>query len=505
MSVLDTLYLLFKSDSSDVKRGAEDAKKSSDGLERSLLSNKEAADALGKSFLGTIQNAQRNIAQLLTLGAITAKTLKESAEAEELGRFSERLNQNVEEVAIWGKLIQTTGGSAEGFRGTLEGLTNTLTEFSITGGGAAAETFARLGINAFDAGGKLKDAFTLLPEIADAFEGLSREESVNLGSKLGLDNATILLLQRGRNEIEALTQRQQRLGLITKEDTEIATQFNLAWRDTQTALGSLARNIGFSVLPILTTLQEKFQDIIILVLENESIIKDFFIALSPILVTVAAKAALALAPFLLLGAAITAAALAINDLRAYLNGYDSVIGRVLDSNQEAKESFDSFIDFIRKSFDYIKNNLFGDVYRELVDQINKILDLFGFELLEGGSKPLSSPEIERYERDLPPGHLIGLPDDLPPLHLLPDDQVNKLLEKAGIELNQANHNPLSSTPNSTISNQSNALNSQASVSINAININAPGADSTEIAQNIGERTESMMEYVIGNASTATLV
>ena len=228
MSVLESFYFAFKSDAKDVIQGTKSALKSANDLDRGPLNTKQAADLLGKSFLSAIQLASRNLSGLLTVGALTSRTLKEAAQAEDLGRFAERLNQNVEEVSTWGKIIEHTGGTAAGFRGTLESLTNTLTDFAITGGGAAAETFARLGINAFDANGQLKTALELLPEIADSFGQLSREESVNLGRRLGLDNATILLLQRGRDEVEALTRRQQQLGVVTQEDTERVTAFNMA-------------------------------------------------------------------------------------------------------------------------------------------------------------------------------------------------------------------------------------------------------------------------------------
>lgn len=42
----------------------------------------------------------------------------------------------------------------------------------------------------------------VLPELAESFEKLSKQESAALGQKLGLDQGTIMLLRRGRREVE---------------------------------------------------------------------------------------------------------------------------------------------------------------------------------------------------------------------------------------------------------------------------------------------------------------
>ena len=149
-----------------------------------------------------------------------------------IGKFSEALGYNIEEVDAWGEAAVRNGGSAEAFRSSIQGLDSSLTEMKLTGGGGVAETFAQLGISAQDAEGKMKGAFDLLPEIASSFEGLSKQESANLGAKLGLDQGTILMLQQGRVAVDDLVEKQRQLGGRTKEGYKASAEFNDALADT---------------------------------------------------------------------------------------------------------------------------------------------------------------------------------------------------------------------------------------------------------------------------------
>lgn len=492
MSVLETFYFAFKSDAKDVIKGTEDALKSSNKLDKSLLDNKQAADALSRSFLSAIQRAGQRISGILAVGSLASQTLRETGQAEELGRFTERLDQNIEEVSTWGKLIEQTGGSAEGFRSTLEGLTNTLTDFSITGGGAAAQTFARLEINAFKSNGQLKTALELLPEIADSFQNISREEAVNLGRSLGLDNATILLLQRGREEIEQLIRRQQRLGIVTREDTEVANAFNMAWRDTRTTFDSLVRRIGFSFLPALTGVQTNVQETLIFLRENGNQIADTFKAAGllltwtflPAITAVGIKTAVALTPFVLIGGAIALAGLALNDLIGYLNGYDSIIGRLLDKNQDVKESFHDFVDAVQESIDYLRNDAFSDLRKAGVDSINQVRSIFGLDPIEGGTE----------QREPGPLLVTSGPTDAP------------VLTEAGIEAldTASQYNALATTGNPTLlqPHESQTNQTSNSISIQAINVDARGSNPEQMAQQAGGALRSEMETTIANMSTA---
>ena len=71
---------------------------------------------------------------------------------------------------------------------------------------------------------------------------------------MGLDQATILLLQSGRGEVDKLVERQRALGVATAEDAAIAATFNDAMDDLGQVFGSLTRNVGAYLLPAFTAI-----------------------------------------------------------------------------------------------------------------------------------------------------------------------------------------------------------------------------------------------------------
>ena len=229
-SLIDTLVVAFTGDSTALKKSAGDAEKVIQKTKNTAVDAEKAINNLGKSLLDTIKSAQRTIAGLLSVGAITKSVITQASSTAAIGDFSKAIGANIEEVDAWGKAVAREGGSAEGFQGSIKSLTDSLTELTLTGSGPAAEAFARLGIQAVDAGGNIKSAFDLLPEIADSFEDLSEVEALALGQQLGLDQSTILLLQRGRTEIDQQIRKQKELGVTTEEDAERAREFRDAMK-----------------------------------------------------------------------------------------------------------------------------------------------------------------------------------------------------------------------------------------------------------------------------------
>ena len=198
---------------------------------------------------------------------------------DEIGKFSETLGLNIEEVGAWGEAVKRSGGDAAGFRSTLASLNDQLTDINLTGGGEASEIFARLGINARDASGQIKDAFSILPELADSFKNLSKAESVGFGQKLGLDQGTILLLQQGRVAVEDLVNRQKQLGVATQEDYLAAAKFNDAWLDTQQIFSNLATSSGTTILPLLNKVLGGVENLVVWMKKNDVLVKGFLLEL----------------------------------------------------------------------------------------------------------------------------------------------------------------------------------------------------------------------------------
>ena len=539
MSLLETFGIVFDSDASDVKKGAEDAERSVDGLETSIVDTDAAAGALGESFLGVVTSAQGMLASLVSVGAVTAGVIAQAAATDQLGKFSQTLGLNIEEVGAWSQAVARSGGSTEAFQGSIKSLTDSLTDFALTGGGTSAEVFARLGINAFDAGGKIKSAFDLLPEIADSFEGLSAAESAALGQKLGLDQGTILLLQQGKVAIDDLVSRQKALGVATQEDYEIAAKFNDQWDDTKQVFSSLAIATGATLLPAFTSILQGVESVVFFLAENEELVTGFFIGAAsvitytylPAMISAGVATFAAIAPFIAIGAAVlavgTAFALVYDDVQAFLSGQESVIGTLSEDYpfigelvtgiadgvgylfdvlsrlggifvkvfSDPKEALLEFLSLIGEVFDKILSNI--PVVSTLYDGVKKLGDFFfgdsdekkitvSDERQNGGDERnvRESASDESTEQAT-----VRRPELL--LHAEDSEKIMAATRNANTAVNQANNNPLAAQTSNSITTQGASYNST-TVSVGNVSVDARGGDSQEIASGVGSALNEQM-------------
>lgn len=369
MALLDTFAILFQT---DAKKAADDVENLNENLDDTKKSAEGASDGMDGFKKSTSESNAGISTMIKTIGSLiatylaldkTIDTAMENAEkVDVIGKFAQVTGQSIKNIDAWGQAVARNGGSAESFRGTLESLNESLADISLNGGGEAAEMLARLGINAFDAGGKVKSAFAILPEIADAFQRLSTTQSFQFGRKLGLDMGTILTLQQGRVAVEKLVQRQKSLGAVTKENYNISATFNDQVDDTKRAFESLSTESTTVLLPALTEILKLFEYGIQWVRENKTLVQGFFIGVAgvitavylPAIASAAAATLVAIAPFVAIGAAIAAvgAAVAIvyEDIKAWVNGSSSEIGDLLGSFENFKAKVLNIFDDIKKKF-----------------------------------------------------------------------------------------------------------------------------------------------------------
>ena len=514
MALLDVLTVIFEADATKLNKGAEETEKTIEDTKHAVTDTDKAAESLGNTFVETIGSAKAAIAGLVSLGTIAASVVAQAAATDELGKFSDRLGLNIEQVSSWGRAVARSGGSMEGFRGSVENLNDNLSELAYTGGGPAAEAFARLGITAADSEGRIKGVFDLLPEIATQFEGLSQAQSVELGKKLGLDQATILVLQQGRQALEAQLQKQKELGIATEEDAAIAETFNHAMKDLQQVFGSLSREVGAFLLPAMSEILAAFGGVVQFLRDHKELVVGFFVAVAGILTGVYLPAAIAAAaatiaanaPLILLVGTITAIsaafALLYDDIQNFLQGNDSLIGQftqrwpfigdlirgIVDIAKEFFSIFQqiasfvggAFLDTVQGVFNILGKNLqfFLDGIQSAVDLFGKAKDFFGF----GGEVVSEAAENPRQEQGV-----FGLLGD-----------AKEFLGLGGEAIQQAAQNPLSGQTAQSIQSNSRTENRQTTVSVGAVNVDARGGDSGEISAGIGNALNDQMQIAVSN-------
>ena len=284
MSILDTFYILFKSDSSDLKKGAEEVKNTVETLKSFLLS------AIPTGFISA------GVKHIIDFNVELVKT-------------SRMLGVNVEQLNAWRNAVELAGGSGDAFEGTLTSLSE------------------RLGISS-------QTALNILPRYADALSKLNPATAQRVGKMLGLDEGTILLLQKGRREVGYLIDKQKQLGTITQQDAEQYLKYNEATIKVKQSTQALFSIIAIEALPHLIKFFDYLQRGITYFTNHKDFVIGGFYAISAAVTALGIRFAIASLPMYLMSALILGLiglfALVYDDIANFLKGNRSVVGFLLD-------------------------------------------------------------------------------------------------------------------------------------------------------------------------------
>lgn len=331
-SILETFFILFQSDADEVKDGAEKAGGATGKLEKKIQQTDKAAQKAGESFNSLAKRAVSALIPIVGLAGLKNSALSFAANALEADDLSRSLSINIESLQAWQGAAERVGGDASGLASSMKSLNDKMLEMRRTGGGEAAGAFYMLGVSIRDTEGKFKTADKMLLSLADKFQGLSRARAIHYGEKLGLDEGTITLLQKGKKGVEELLARQKELGLYSKRDAEDSRKFMNALADLMQVFRSLSAVAMRVLLPVFTTISGGLTDAALSVRKHQNLITGFFVALSVIMGVLAIKTGIAFAPFFALAFIILAVAGAFailyDDVVNFMEGNDSLIGKI---------------------------------------------------------------------------------------------------------------------------------------------------------------------------------
>lgn len=467
MSVLETFWLLFDSNAEEVEKGAQQAGKATDDLDERLKRTNISADDLGKKFLQTMKQAVAAFVAFQSVSAAIGGFNASIDYADRLDETSEALGISVEQLDLWGRAAKMAGGSAEGLFGSVKSLSAAMTQLDVTGKSKLKPFFDELGISMTDSAGRARDAMQVLPEIAEAFEKMSKQESIGFGRKLGLDDGTIMLLQKGRREVDALLARQKELGTISKEDAEVAAAYKDSLDELSFAWRAFAVQLGGDVLPIFTRIIKMFTDFGVWAQDHAGFLYGFFGSLAAIMGVFAVKALIAAAAVTVLGfplyavlAAIGAITVAVgllwDDWKKWTEGAPSALGLIWDA-------FAGLINGIKALWAGLKDYILG-IFDALVDAAMFFIDRFS-----------------------------GIRD-----WFKGDDMTVEAIKKGQIQIGTATNSPIGAQTSNSIMTSKN-LSQTNSVSIGEVNINTQATDADGIAGSINQSLDQQLKQVVANS------
>ena len=370
MSLLTVFGLMFETDADDAAKsvgGLDDKLKKTEGSAKSATTQTDAftkttatLSKTGSELVGTLTGMAA--AYLSVSGAISS-TMTNAALVDDIGKFSQTLGFNASEVDTWGQAIARNGGSAEGFRSTLGGLKSQLDQLALTGSGDIALNLSRVGVSAFDSSG-IRSEFDILRDLSDQMQGMAAGQSSAFGQMLGLDQGTILTLQQGRYELDTLLESQREFAEVNNASYEASANFNDSIDNTKRSMLGLWLTSSTTVLPAITGISDAIGTTAMWIDENGDLMQGAFVGLAgvltavylPAIASVATATAVAIAPFVAIGAAVAAFAVAWDDVSKYMSGQESLIGRI----GEKYEWFGKILDGIKGTLQWMSENTLGD-------------------------------------------------------------------------------------------------------------------------------------------------
>lgn len=318
-------------------------------------------------------------------------------DAKALEVMSEKSGLSTDSLQEWQYAADKAGVSAQAVQGDLANLNKTMSspipgEFNMN--------FAMLGVSVRDANGALKSSDDLLGDVAAKMSGMSRQEAIQWGSKIGVSDDTVLLLRQGKEGLEALRKEAHDVGaIIPSEALKRSEEFRKSLVAMQGAMRGVASIVAIATMPALQRIVESFTSWIQenrkwIALNTEAFMQGFVNALERVykalqrvgeffkpvidklgefalstdrteqfthLLTGALLAlGIIFAPFLaklaLVSAAFAAISYVVEDVFTYMEGGDSVIGRLQSAFEAA---FPQWADLLKTIAGIVKDLFLG--------------------------------------------------------------------------------------------------------------------------------------------------
>ncbi len=518
---------------SETRRTGEAAAAAETGAQKKVQGALRDSDAAWQSAfdnVAALAEKSLNFAGISTTitGLISDATAR-AAEIESIDKLGREINITTQDVDAFSGSVAALGGTRSAAQADLS---------------AMAKAFGFAG-----------DSMEKVLQTADKVQGMSFGEAKKTLGGLGVeDNGTIELLMKGREELSRMMETQKDYGGITRESIEQSISFNNAMLSLEQSAGLLKNSLMGMLIPVLSQGLDWLEKIVVFAKENKNFVTGFFIAvaavvtgkyvhamkLAQISTWTAMLPVMAVVAGILLLAAVFA--LVYDDIMNFIDGNDSMIGRILDSYPGLKaviltvwEAFvvlfdfimsvigvvadivvaayntmntalNEFIDWLTASiqgvmawgaefeavFDTVSDAVVGiftwlwEQIEEILGWISKGMDLVkeGWSTVKGWVGMGDSAEIEQnVNRTVTTkGKLEYSIPETPPLS---EEETLKLAGQITGHVTTLAANPMASLTSGTISNQS-AVSNENNVSVGEIRIVAKDGDPQTIAADIVE-------------------
>jgi len=363
-------------------RAEKSAAKSSKGLEKQAAQSAKSTKQ-AKSLTQAVGSLAKGFAAFtaLVMGSnALGKLIREGAQANvELDNLSRNIGMSRNQLQAWGGMAEMAGGSAEGMKGSLAGLSMGITRLTTMGDTSMVPFFNAFGVALLNADGKARDLDSIMLDLADRFAKMDRVQAYNLAKSMGLDDGTINTLMLGRAEMEKMLEMQRNLYRSGEKEIQVSRELTQARGYLNAQWDSLKTMLADALAPVLLKIVKMVSGFVDYLMKHENSMKHVFEGLAfvlgavlvPVFIAAAASLLAFIAPFapfiLTVGALGAAFLLLYDDYKTWAEGGKSLLDWKFFDNyiKTSKISTDS----LGSAFVYLLTG-----YTSWADAANGLLD-----------------------------------------------------------------------------------------------------------------------------------
>lgn len=334
-TVIDTLFMELGIDSSKFSREAKQAVSKLDDMTEAFEKAEAKTGKSGKGLDKHTEKVKQNVKQaknlteamgkvakgaaalfaLVTGSNALDKLIREAAEANvQLDNLSRNIGMSRNQLQAWGGMAEMAGGSAEGMKGSLAGLSMGITRLTTMGDTSMVPFFNAFGVALLNADGKARDLDSIMLDLSDRFAKMDRVQAYNLAKSMGLDDGTINTLMLGRAEMEKMLEMQRNLYHSGEKEIAVSRELTRSRAYLNQQWDALKNMLADALAPHLLRLVKLVSSFADYLMRNENTMKHVFegvaFVLGAVLIPVLWSAVTALyafiAPFALAAAAVAA-------------------------------------------------------------------------------------------------------------------------------------------------------------------------------------------------------
>lgn len=320
---------------------AIDEAKAQEHLQKELSETGSKYQEAGSSVAGFATKALGAVGIVMSIGSIFAESVSRSQEIETLDKLGKQIGVATADVDAFSGAIAELGGSRESAQADLSAMANAF--------------------------GNTKDSMEKVLQTADKVQGMSFDKAKKTLEGMGVsDEKTIELMMKGRKELERTMGIQKEYSGISKESIESSIKFNTAMSKFQQTSGVLKNSFLEMVIPALSKGLDWLTRFISFCKENKNLLIGFFSAIGlavalyyvPPMLAAASATLAATWPIIAIIAIIALLAMAFaivyDDIMNFIDGNDSMIGRILEKYPQLKIIILALWETFKKLFEYLK-------------------------------------------------------------------------------------------------------------------------------------------------------